>query len=141
MTETSSSGTSTPPAADPVVLISERFISPVGPLQRLDLPDDVRNVARGVALDAIIIDEFGRHCRRVRIAPPPPGMAGNRIEFEAIPILPQARLWLFVIEAGYGAGVVTPTLVNTLLEHGRKLGGRPPITLIWVSDPAAPHAP
>ncbi|HVC63090.1 MAG TPA: phytanoyl-CoA dioxygenase family protein [Acetobacteraceae bacterium] len=113
------------------MLIAERFVSPIESLQRLDLPDDVTTVAPGRALDAVVMDEFGVHCRRARIGPPPPGMAGNRIGFEPIPVPERTRLWLFVVAADLAGGAVTPDLVESLLRHGRALGGRPPITLIW----------
>jgi SAM-dependent methyltransferase len=130
-------GTRAAPEARPVVRIAERFVSPVGALQRLDMPDDLRNAAPGRELDAVVLDESGSHSRRVRIAPPPPGMAGSRIEFDPIPVHPQARLWLFVIDAGDSDGtVITPELIATLLLHGRRLEVRPPITLIWDADPS-----
>ncbi len=127
-----------PHVAPPRVLVAERFVSPVGDLQLLHMPDDVRGVAPGQELDAVVMDELGSHCRRVRIAPPPPDMPGNRIEFEAIRIPPETRLWLFVIDGGHDDGTVTPTLVNNLLKHGRRLERRPPITLIWDRGPAVP---
>jgi len=102
------------------------------------MPDDLRSVAPGQELDAVIMDESGSHCRRARIAPPPPGMTGSRIEFATILIPPQARFWLFVIDAVYGDGTITPALIATLMMHGHKLEERPPITLIWDTDPAAP---
>lgn len=141
LTRMISRSTRTAPEARPVVRIAERFVSPVEALRRVDMPDDLRNVAPGQELDAVVMDESGSHCRRVRIAPPPPGRTGSRIEFAAIPILPQAVLWLFVIHAGHDDGTVTPALVNTLLQHGRRLEGRPPINLTWDTDPAAPLDP
>jgi hypothetical protein len=115
----------------PVALIAERFEPPFETLQRLDLPDDVRAVAPDRSLDAVIVDELGVHCRRTRIAAPPRGMEGNRIEFDMMMVAPLARLWLFVIDAEYAGGEVTPGLIQALLRHGRSLGGRPPIGLIW----------
>jgi hypothetical protein len=115
----------------PVALIAERFVPPFEALQWLDLPDDVRTVAPDRPLDAVIVDELGVHCRRARIAAPPPGMVGNRIEFDMMMVAPLARLWLFVIDAEHAGGAITRDLIQALLRHGRSLGGRPPIGLIW----------
>jgi hypothetical protein len=121
----------------PAVLIAERFVPPCEALQWLDLPDDVLALAPGRQLDAVVIDEFGAQCRRTRITAPPPGRLGNRIVFDMMLIAPLARLWLFVIDAEHIEAAITPQMVNTLLRHGRSLGGRPPITLIW-DAPADP---
>jgi SAM-dependent methyltransferase len=137
LTKVFSRGTRPVPEVQPVVRIAERFVSPVGALQRLDMPDDLRGIAPGQELDAVVMDESGNHCRRARIAPPPSGRAGTRIEFDAIPILPQARLWFFVIEADYGDGTAALALIDILLQHGRKLEQRAPINLIWDADPVA----
>jgi hypothetical protein len=118
-----------PPA--PMVLIAERFVPPFETLQWLDLPDDIRAVAPDRPLDAVIVDELGVHCRRTRIAAPPSGMAGNRIEFETMMVAPLGRLWLFVIDAEHAGGAITRGLIQALLQHGRSLGGRRPIGLIW----------
>jgi hypothetical protein len=125
----------------PVILIAERFVSPVADLQRVDLPDDMRRIAPETELDALIIDEIGVCCRRTKLAPPPPGMPGNCIEFPPVPIQPGARLWLFVIESCYDGGAITPRLVDVLLTHGRRLGGRPPIILLWDHTAAVPEEP
>src|ERR1700723_2591658 len=82
-----------------VALIAERFVPPFEALTWLDLPDDVRSIAPGRPLDAVVMDEFGVHCRRTRITAPPPGMQGCRIEFDMIMVTPLARLWFFVIDA------------------------------------------
>lgn len=125
----------------PVVLIAERFVSPFATLRRLDMPDDLCGIAPGSQLDAIIVDEFGNQYRCARITPPPSGRAGNRIEFAPMATNAQARLWLFVIDTRNAGGEVSPALVAALLRHGRKLGGRPPINLIWDDDPAASSEP
>jgi Phytanoyl-CoA dioxygenase (PhyH) len=147
---TAASAPNDPPT--PVALIAERFVPPFEALQWLDLPDDVRAVAPDRPLDAVIVDQLGVHCRRTRIAAPPPGMAGNRIVFDMMMVAPLARLWLFVIDAEYAGGEVTPGLIQALLRHGRSLGSRPPIGLIWggpaelsdtaaSSEPAVPNTP
>ena len=118
-------------ATGPRVLIAERFVPPFEALQWLDLPSDVCTAAPDRPLDAVVIDEFGLHCRRTRISAPPPGMTGNRIEFEMLLVSPKARLWLFIIDAASAGETPMPDLVETLLRHGRSLGGRPPVSLIW----------
>ncbi|HUB16975.1 MAG TPA: phytanoyl-CoA dioxygenase family protein [Acetobacteraceae bacterium] len=115
----------------PLILIAERFVSPFAELDHLDMPDDLRRVAAGGELDAVVVDEFGTYCRRTRLLPPPVGLPGNRIEFPAMPNERGARFWLFVVDATHDDGEVTPRLVECLLTHARRLGGRPPITLLW----------
>lgn len=119
----------------PLILIAERFVSEFPELDRVDMPDDMRRVAPELELDAVILDEFGMCCRRVRLEAPPPMMPGNRIAFAPLPIQRGARLWLFVIDASYDNGAVTPKLVDALLTHARRLGGRPPIILLWDQAP------
>src|SRR5581483_2271539 len=118
----------------PLVLIAERFLPPAGELRHVNLPDDVLRVSDGRELDAVVVDAFGAVCRRARLLPPPPGMPGNRIDFAPIPILPGARMWLFVIDGEFDGGAITPRLVDDLLRHGRRLGGRPPIMLLFDSS-------
>lgn len=132
------------PAAEPLpavaVLIAERFVAPFEAIRWLDLPDDVSAVAPDRLLDAVIVDEFGAQTRRARIAPPPFGMVGNRIEFEMLLVVPKSRLWLFVIDTEQADRLLTPSLVDALLRHGRSSGGRPPITLIWDGPIELPRA-
>jgi hypothetical protein len=119
------------------MLIAERFVPPVAVLRRLDLPDDITVRAPGRTLDAVIMDEFGRHIRRARVNPPPAGMPGNRIDFAPIPAGSGTAFWFFVIDATSDRGAITPSLLHALQQRARALAGRQPIGLVWDATGAA----